>query len=175
MNGRTSSSTPRKNPIMSDQVKPKSTGEIAAAALSCLVVLDSGDRAKIRHGQRCAAFWRVWARAGLENTHGTRAEAWEHVIKSLATFIGTRSGQASSFISEQRIGQNLAAIGMKELRFEKMILAPLEARWSLLDRAVMMMARKSPCINIYDLCDLYIFEEPARLRAISSSYYRSAA
>lgn len=160
---------------MSELETPKSNGEIAAAALQILTTLDGGDRAKIRRGQVCSAFWRVWSGAGLDNTYGSRAEAWEHIIKALASFIGTRSGNASTFISEHRIGRNLADAGVKEMRFERLIMAPLEARWSLLDRTVLMVARKSPSINIYDLCDLYLFEEPARLRAISSSYYRSAA
>jgi hypothetical protein len=158
---------------MSKDTPHKTNSEIAASLVALLSKMNSGDRARIRRGQHCSAFWRAWTAAGLGDTDGPRADHWAHFIKSLALFIGTRSGETATFISTDRLGKNMADAAIKEARFERLIVAPLEMRQILLDRAVLVMARNIPAINVYDLCDLYLFEEPKRLRAICSSYYRS--
>lgn len=160
---------------MCEDTPLKSNGEIAASALSALCLMSSGERAKIRKGHHCSAFWRAWSAAGLDGVHGYRAECWENYIKALGNFVGTRSAGADAFISKERLGRNMAASGLKEARFERLVTAPLTIRHTLLDRSVLIMSRKLTAINIYDLCDLYLYEEPKRLRAICSSYYQSVA
>lgn len=151
--------------------KANKNGEAAAAILKLILSLGSGDRSKIRKGDLGSGFWRVWNGAGLKNVTGETAERWQNFIVAVAILVGTSGKDFDAHVTKTRLGETMAQAGVKEIRFEKIILAPMEVRPDLLTRCVRQIAKKQPPLNIQDLCDLFLWEEPFSLRAISASFY----
>lgn len=151
--------------MMSSETKTQ--GESAASAFRVIADLGSADRAHMRKGDMGAPFWRTWEGAGLGDLRGERADRWARFFRAIAVFVGT--GQAE--ISKDRIGKSIALTGISQSRFEKLITAPLDVRADILDRMVVQMAKAQRTINIYDLCELYLHEEPRGLREISRAFY----
>ncbi len=145
----------------------KTQGESAASAFRVISEMSSGDRAKMRRGDMTAAFWRTWEGAALGELSGMRADRWGRFFKAVAIFVGT----GTSEISKERLGKSIAESGISTSRFEKMITAPVDVRADILDRMVVQLAKNRRSINVYDLCELYLYDDPRGLRDISRSFY----
>lgn len=148
---------------------PKTRGEQIAAIAGAVARLDSGGRAHLRRGDIGSAYWQVWSAGGLDDVRGTLAERWTRLIIAIAHFIGTGSGQ--NIISKESLGRTLSRAGISEIRFEKLISAPIQTRADLADRIVRQVAKNETSINLFDLADLYLNEEPRRLREIGAGFY----
>lgn len=151
------------------ETKTRTRGEQIAAICSAIARLDSGGRAQLRRGQIGTAYWQVWSAAGLEDVRGALADRWTRLIVAIANFVGTGHGQ--NIISTESLGRALSRAGISELRFEKLISAPIETRADLADRIIRQVAKNETSINLFDLSDLYLNEEPRRLREIGAGFY----
>jgi len=155
------------------EIEPRMTrGEQIAAVAGAISRLSSGGRARIRRGDIGSEYWQVWSSAGLGDTRGVLAERWTRFIVAVANFIGTGSGD--QIISKESLGRTMQRSNISEIRFEKLIAAPAETRADLADRIVRQLAKTVNSINLFDLADLYLNEEPRRLREIAAGYYLSS-
>lgn len=149
-------------------LKPES--ETARRALSiavALAVADPGEKADARRmGPGGAAlFWRQVAR--LEIPQGQEA-AWQ-LFTRLVALMTPASRDKSVHDDKRPLGASMAEAGLSEQRFARLLAARGDARDDALERAIRMMARKVPGLDVIDLARAILWpEDTSRL---ARAYY----
>lgn len=142
--------------------------------MKTIAAMDSGQRSRLRRGERGTAFWQVWSRANCEKRKKEDHDGIARFIFAVAQLVGTRPRHSGGIHDTVGLGQTLVKAGISTARFETMIHAPLEIRRDLLDRMVKRIATAGLGANINHLSELYEDEEPSRMFEICRSFYLNA-
>jgi len=159
---------------------PDTENEVARRALKIareLIRADGGERAAARRMAKEGApvFWRMVARLGIERNE---EEGWRRITKALALL--TPAGATESVHENGReFGAVLADGGdahrrldkpfCSEQRLARLLAVRGAARLDALERAVRMMARDRPRVDVPSLAWAYLNEDA---RIIARAYYR---
>ncbi len=159
---------------------PDAESDVAGRALEIareLARADSGERAAARRmaAEGAPVFWRLAARLGIDRNE---EEAWRRITKALALL--TPPGAAGSMHREGRdfgavladggdAGRRLNRPFCSEQRLAHLLAARGDARLDALERAVRMLARRRPRVDVPSLARAYLDEDA---RAIARAYYR---
>lgn len=131
---------------------PDDNDEIARRALSIAAALgaaDPGEKAEARRMDEAGApiFWRQVARLGIAPHQET---AWLRFTRMVA-LLTPAATTASIHEKGQRLGAVLAEAGYSEQRLARLIASRDEARLETLERAIRMLARGRPKVDVIDL------------------------
>lgn len=151
---------------------PDDTDEIARRALSIAAALgaaDPGEKAEARRMSEAGApiFWRQVARLGIAPHHEA---AWLRFTRMVA-LLTSAATTASIHEPGQRLGTVLAinvseqnrAPRYSEQRLARLIASRDEARLETLERAIRMLARHRPKIDVVDLARAVLGRNENRL------------
>ncbi|MDQ2093286.1 type I-E CRISPR-associated protein Cse2/CasB [Rhodalgimonas zhirmunskyi] len=160
---------------MSDSLNP--VGSRAMAIASALAHATGGEKAAARRmgPEGAPVFWRMVARFDMSPNE---EPAWHAITKALA-LLTPASATESIHADGRKFGAVLADGGdaqatldkpvFSELRLARLLAVRGAARYDALERAVRMLARKHPKIDVPSLAWAYLNEEGQR---IARSYYR---
>lgn len=127
-------------------------GELARRALSiaaALGVADPGEKAAARrmNGQGAPVFWRQVARLGIP---WREEEGWLLFTRMVAV-LTPASAEGSIHEAQRPLGAVLADEGFSEQRLARLLAARGDARVEALERAIRMIARSRPRLDVIDI------------------------
>lgn len=159
---------------------PDMKSDVARRALKIaneLVQAEGGERAVARRmaAEGAPVFWRMAARLGIDRNE---EEKWRRITKALALLT-----PASAAESIHEAGRDLGAVladggavhdrlqapFFSEQRLARLLAARGAARLDALERAVRMLARERPQVDVPSLAWAYLNEDS---RMIARAYYR---
>lgn len=149
----------------------KPEGETARRALAiaaALAAADPGDKAEARRMGPGGSplFWRQVARLGIPE--GEERD-WL-LFTRLVALMTPASRETSIHDPDRTLGSALAASGLSEARFARLLAARGPSRDDALERAIRMMARKGGGLNVTDLARAILW--PDDTSRIARSYYQ---
>jgi CRISPR-associated protein Cse2 (CRISPR_cse2). len=138
--------------------------EMAVRALSialALAVSDPGEKAAARRMDRNGApvFWRQVARLGISPAHEA---GWLRFTRMIA-LLTPASATASVHDKDRPLGAVLADAGFSEQRLARLLAAQGETRLEALERAIRMLARSRPKIDVVSLARTVMGRDRNRL------------
>ncbi len=145
-----------------------------------LLRLDPGPLASLRRtspGEGCAAFWRVYHRAGLADQPFPAAEAWEHALHAIALLVPTgREGERRSPHDASRpLGRALFEADVSHARIARLLATPFSSRREPLARLARRLAHDGRPFDVRHLARLMLRESRGDLRLLASAYYGAEA
>jgi hypothetical protein len=131
---------------------PDDTDDIARRALAIAAALgsaDPGEKAAARRMDERGSpiFWRQVARLGIPPREEPGWLRFTRMVAELTPAAAT----GSIHDGERRLGAVLAEAGCSELRLARLIAARGNARLEALERAIRMIARQRPKLDVVDL------------------------
>ncbi|ODN66294.1 type I-E CRISPR-associated protein Cse2/CasB [Methylobrevis pamukkalensis] len=137
---------------MPDDVDKSARDEVARRALSialALAVSDPGEKAAARRMDKRGApvFWRQVARLGISSDHEA---GWLRFTRMVA-LLTPASATASVHDKDRPLGAVLADAGFSEQRLARLLASQGDTRLEALERAIRMLARSRPKIDVVSL------------------------
>jgi hypothetical protein len=150
------------------------------AVVHDLLRLEPGPLAALRRtspGAGCAAFWRIYHRAGLAESPRPASADWEHALHALALLIPTGRDEAKPSPHDARtaLGRALFAAGVSHERLARLLATPFAARREALARATRRLAREQLPFDLRHLARLMLRDNQGDLRLLASAYYGAEA
>jgi len=137
------------------------------AIAAAIGVASSGEKAEARRMDAGGApvFWRQVARLGISQFQEPQ---WLHFAR-LVAILTPSSAQTSIHQNGRQLGAALAGAGLSEPRFARLLAARGPARLNALERAVRMLARAHPTLDVVSLAS-FVFDRDGN--ALARSYYQ---
>ncbi|RWR45275.1 hypothetical protein EOW65_17015 [Sinirhodobacter ferrireducens] len=144
------------------------TGRRALAIAAALAAADPGDKAEARRMGPAggALFWRQVSRLAIPQA---QEPAWR-LFTRLVALMTPASRERSIHDDKRPLGAALAEAGLSEQRLARLIAARGSARDDTLERAIRMLARKVPGVDVTDLASTILW--PENTSRLARSYYQ---
>lgn len=152
--------------------------DAAVVALAArIAALDPGPLAELRRAaapEGTATFWRLRHPLRLPYTNA----AWETLMQAIAilTPTGQPEGRHSAHDGRHPLGSAFFEAGVSDLRFSRLLAAPLEERRRALLRLVRLLAQQELRCDLRPLARMILFDavEPDK-RRLARDYYAAEA
>lgn len=138
----------------------------AVAIAAAIGVASSGDKAEARRMDAAGApvFWRQVARLGIPKFQEPK---WLHFAR-LVAILTPASARTSIHQKGRTLGAALADAAVSESRVARLLAARGPARFVSLERAVRMLARDHPMLDVVSLA-YFVFDRDGN--AVARNYY----
>ncbi|GAB1378284.1 type I-E CRISPR-associated protein Cse2/CasB [Pararhodobacter aggregans] len=139
----------------------------AVAIAAALAAADPGEKADARRmgPGGSALFWRQVTRLGISPSQ----EAPWRAYTRLVALMTPASRDRSVHDAERPLGAAMAEAGLSEQRFARLLAARGPAREDALERAIRMIARKAPGVDVRELAQAILW--PADTGHLARRYY----
>lgn len=149
---------------------PDEVNDMARRALAiaqALALADPGDKAAARRmgPEGAPVFWRQVARLDIP---AWQEAGWLQFTRAVA-LMTSAARMTSIHDPAQKLGRVLASVGYSERRLAQLMAARGSARADALERAIRMIARNAPGLDVTDLARAIFF--PADSRPLARAYY----